>query len=127
LVASQAGASGNRKVLLDTSPVTIDDMEFNRWVGNRLDTFFRPCPLVSAVPQAGVAGNQQAMDYLTLSKMITTTIGSNMMQFCQAITPTAGATGATEGETALATRKGFNQDQIMKLKDACRGCRSNGM
>jgi hypothetical protein len=31
----------------------------------------------------------------------------------------AGATGAMGCETALATGKGFNQDQIVKLKDAC--------
>ena len=35
----------------------------------------------------------------------------------------AGAAGAMGGETALATGKGFNHDQIMKLKDAC-GVRS---
>ena len=50
-----------------------------------------------------------------------TTIGSNMMQFSQAITPTGGGVGATGSETALATGKGFNQDQIAKLKDASCG------
>ena len=30
-----------------------------------------------------------------------------------------GAAGATGSETALATGKGFDQDQIAKLKDAC--------
>jgi len=59
------------------------------------------------------------MDFLTLSKMLSTTIGTNMMQFSQAVTPTGGAAGAIDGETALATGKGFNQDQIAKLKDAC--------
>ena len=42
-----------------------------------------------------------------------------MMQFSQAVTTTGGAAGATGGDTALATGKGFNQDQIVKLKDAC--------
>ena len=42
-----------------------------------------------------------------------------MMQFSQAVTPTGGAAVSTGGETALATRKGFDQDQIAKLKDAC--------
>ena len=32
LVASQAGTSGKSKVFLDTSSVTIDDKDFNRWV-----------------------------------------------------------------------------------------------
>ena len=42
-----------------------------------------------------------------------------MLHFSQAVTPTGGAAGATGSETALATRKGFDQDQIAKLKDAC--------
>jgi hypothetical protein len=90
LVAGQANANGKSKVFLDTNPVTIDDMDFNRWVGNRLDMTFGPHPLTSAGPAAGITGNQQAMDYLALSKMLATTIGSNMMQFSQAITPTGG-------------------------------------
>jgi hypothetical protein len=122
-VASQAGTNGKSKVFLDTSPVNIDDEDFDQWVGNRLDITFGPHPLVSAVSVAGTASTQQAMDYLALSKMLVTTIGSSMMQLSQAITPTVGATGATGGKTALATRKGFNQDQIAKLKDAC-GVRS---
>jgi hypothetical protein len=110
-------------VFLDTNPVTIDDMDFNRWVENRLDMTFGPRPLTSVGPAAGITGNQQAMDYLALSTMIATTIGSNMMQFSsQAITPTGGGAGATGGETALATGKGFDQDQIAKLKDACGVC-----
>lgn len=107
-------------MFLDTSLVTIDDAEFDQWVGNHLDTFFGPRPAVSAVPPAGLAGNQQAMDYLALSKMLATTIGSSIMQFSQAITPVAGAVGATGGETALAIGKeGCDQDQIGKLKDVC--------
>jgi hypothetical protein len=44
LVASQAGTSGKSKVFLNTSPVTIDDEDFDRWVGNRLDIAMRPRP-----------------------------------------------------------------------------------
>jgi len=51
--------------------------------------------------------------------MLSTTIGTNMLHFSQAVTPTGGAAGATGSETALATGKGFDQDQIVKLKDAC--------
>ncbi len=58
------------------------------------------------------------MDYLSLSKMLATTIGSNMMQFSQAVTPTGGGAGGTGNGTAPATGKGFDQDQIAKLKDA---------
>ena len=119
LVAGQANANGKSKVFLDTTPVTINDGDFDRWVGNRLDITCGPRPLTSAGPAAGITGNQQAMDYLVLSKMLATTIGSSMMQFSQAITPTGGGAGATGGETALATGKGFDQDQIVLLKDAC--------
>ncbi len=42
-----------------------------------------------------------------------------MMQFSNAITPQVAATAGTGGETALATGKGFDQDQIAKLKDVC--------
>ena len=54
--------------------------------------------------------------------MLSTTIGTNMLQFSQAVTPTGRAAGATGSETALATGKGFDQDQIAKLKDACGVC-----
>ena len=119
LAAGQAGTNGKIKVFLGTSSVTIDYKDFNRWVGNQLDMTCRPRPSAAAVPLAGTAGNQQAFDYLALSKMPAITIGANMMQFSQAITPRVGAVGATAAKTALATRKGFNQDQIAKQKDAC--------
>jgi len=57
-----------------------------------------------------MTGNQLAMDFLALSQILSTTIRTNMMQ---------SPAGATGGDTALATGKGFNQDQIAKLKDAC--------
>ncbi len=122
VVASQAGANGKSKMLLDTSTVTINDKGFDRWVGNRLDISVGPCPSVSAVALTGTAGNQQGMDYLALSTMLARTIGSNMLQFSQSISPQVGAAGATGGDTALATGKGFDQDQITKLKDACGVC-----
>ena len=94
------------KVFLDTNPVTIDDEDFNQWVGNCLGITLGPRPSTSAAPAAGIPGNQQAMDYLALSKMLATTIGSNMMQFSRAITLTGGGgAGSTGGETALAIRK----------------------
>jgi hypothetical protein len=107
------------KVFLDTTPVTVDEEDFNRWVGTCLDIAFGPHPSTSAAPVAGRTGNQPAMDFLALLKMLLTTIGTNMMQFSQAVTPTGGAAGATGGDTALATGKGFDQDQIAKIKDAC--------
>jgi hypothetical protein len=59
------------------------------------------------------------MDYLALLKMLATTIVSNMLQFSQAVAPQRGVAAAMGEDTALATGKGFNQDQIAKLKDAC--------
>jgi hypothetical protein len=119
LVAGQANANGKSKVCLDTTPVTVNDEDFDRWVGTRLDIAFEPRPPTAAGPSAGVTSNQPAMDFLKLSQMLSTTIGTNMLQFSQAVTPTGGAAGATGSETALATGKGFDQDQIAKLKDAC--------
>jgi len=119
LVAGQANANGKSKVFLDTTPVTVDDEDFDRWVGIRLDIAFGPRPSTSLGPSAGLTSNQPAVDFLKLSQMLPMTIGTNMLQFSQAVTLTVGAAGATGSETALATRKGFDQDQIAKLKDAC--------
>jgi hypothetical protein len=118
-VAGQANTNGKSKVCLDTTPVTVDDEDFDRWVGTRLDIAFGPRPPTAAGPVAGLTSNQPAMDFLKLSQMLSTIIGTNMLQFSQAVTPTVGAAGATGSETALATGKGFDQDQIAKLKDAC--------
>ena len=106
-------------MFLDTTPVTVDDEDFDRWVGTRLNIAFGPRPLTSAGPVAGMTGNHSAMDFLALSQMLSTTIGIDMMQFSQDVTLRGGAAGATGGDTALATVKGFDQDQIAKLKDAC--------
>ena len=111
-MAGQANTNGKSKVFLDTTPVTVDDEDFDQWVGTRLDIAFRPCPSTSAGPGAGITGNQPAMDFLALSQMLSTTIGTNMMQFSQAVTPTVGAAGAMGGDTTLATGKGFDQDKL---------------
>ncbi len=106
----------------------IDDGEFDKWVGKRLDIALGPHPAAAATGgvaggagAAGVVGgNQQTLDYLALSKLLATAIGSNMMQFSQqAISLQGGGIGAGGTGTALATGKGFDQDQIGKLKDAC--------
>jgi hypothetical protein len=118
-VVSQAGTNGKSRVFLDTSPVTIDGEEFDRWVSNWLDITFGPHPPGTTTSMAGLAGTQQAIDYLALSKMLATTIGTTMMQFSNAIAPQVAATAITGSETTLATSKGFDQDQIAKLKDVC--------
>ncbi len=46
--------------------------------------------------------------------------GTNMLQFSQNIATQVGtAAPIGGGDTALATGKGFEQDQIAKLKDVC--------
>jgi hypothetical protein len=118
LVAGQSGANRKSKIFLETNPVTINDEDFDRWVGCCLDISLGPCPVGSPHALAGLVGNL-AMDYLALSKMSATTIGTNMMQFSQAVAPQGRAMGLTGNKTALSTGKGFNQDQIAKPKDAC--------
>ena len=51
--------------------------------------------------------------------MLAMTIGTNMMQFNQAIAPQGGAAGLIGNKTALSTGNGLNQDQITKIKDVC--------
>jgi hypothetical protein len=68
------------------------------------------------------AAGTQALDYLAMSKMLATTIGANMMQFSQAMTPISAAVRTTDNDTTLTTGKGFNQDQIAKLRDVCGVC-----
>ena len=82
------------RCFLITNPVTIDNEGFNQWLGNCLNMTLGPCSLTSAAPAAGIPGNQQAMDYLALSKILATTIGSNIMQFSQVTTLTGGEPGA---------------------------------
>ncbi len=73
---------------------------------------FGPRPSTSASPVAGITGNQQAMDYLALSKMIATTIGSNMMQFSQAITPTGGEPEPRAVKQPLPPEKGSTKTRL---------------
>jgi hypothetical protein len=105
---------------MDTSPVTIDDEDFDCWVRNRLDVLLGPRPMTMAtLGTPGTPVPQQGMDYLALAKMLATTIGTNMMNFSNAIAPQISAATATGTDTPLATGKGFDQDQIAKLKDVC--------
>jgi hypothetical protein len=120
LVASQTGTNEKSKVFMDTSPITINDEEFDCWVGNRLDVSLGPRPTtVATLGTPGAPVTQQGMDYLALAKMLATTICANMMNFSNAIAPQILAAMATGSDTPLATGKGFDQDQIAKLKDVC--------
>jgi hypothetical protein len=80
-------------------------------------------PRQAGAPRAlTLAATTPAVDYLTLSKMLATTIGTNMLQFSQATALLVAAGGNSGAKTALVTRKGFNQDQITKLQDAFGVC-----
>jgi hypothetical protein len=82
-------------------------------MGQRLDMTLGPRQVGS--PRVSTSAvTTPAVDYLNLSKMLATTIGTNMLQFSQAIAPQMAAGGNSGAKTALATRKGFNQDQIAK-------------
>ncbi len=78
-----------------------------------------PGPLGATPTLTVVAAGTQALDYLAMSKKLASTIGANMMQFSQVMAPILAAAGTTGNDTALARGKGFDQDQIAKLQDAC--------
>ena len=86
-------------------------------MGNRLDVSLSPRPLVAtSAPQPTPKASNTAAEYIALSKMLAT----NMLQFSQNIAAQVGtAAPIGGGNTALATGKGFDQDQIAKLKDVC--------
>ncbi len=118
-MACQTGNNGKSKVFLNTIPVTIDDDKFDRWVGIKLDITLSLGPSgVTPTKMAALTGTQ-AFDYLAMLKMLATTMGANMMQFSQAMTPILTAAGMAGNDTALATGKGVDQDQIAKLRDVC--------
>jgi hypothetical protein len=123
LVAGQSGANENSKVFLETSPITIDDNDFDCWVSNCLDISLGPRPSGAYQATAGPAGNT-AFDYLALLRMLAMTIRTTMMHFNQAVAPQGrGGARLTDNKTALSTGKWFDQNQIAKLKDA-RGVRN---
>jgi hypothetical protein len=79
LVASQTGTQPNKsKLNLDTTPVTIDDDDFDRWMGNRLDVSLGPRPMVAAsASQPANTATNIAAEYLALSKMLAQTCCSS--------------------------------------------------
>jgi hypothetical protein len=70
LVAGQANTNGKSKVCLDTTPVTGDDEDFDRWIGTRLDIAFGPRPPTAAGPVAGLTSNQPALDFLKYERPV---------------------------------------------------------
>ncbi len=66
---------------------------------------------------AAAAANQT--DMVEMSRLLATTIGTNMMQFLQAVVPHVLSAAGSGTATSLKEGKGFDIDQISKLKDAC--------
>jgi hypothetical protein len=64
-------------------------------------------------------GANEVMDYSALLRMLAMTIGTMMMYLNQAVAPQGEGQGLLGKKTALSSGKGFDQDQIAKLKDAC--------
>ena len=118
LVAGQSGANGKNNVFLETSPVTINDDDLDLWGANCLDISLGPRPGGSPQATVGPVANR-GMDYSALSRMLATTIGTTMMHLNQVVAPQGGGQALSGNETALSTGKGFDQDQVAKLKDAC--------
>jgi hypothetical protein len=57
-----------------------------------------------------------------MSHLLASTVGQGMMNFTQDVaaqTNTDGTPGSGQGTTHLEANKGFDRDQIAKLKDAC--------
>ncbi len=122
IIAGQSDANDQKSLLsIEVDSVAIDDREFDMWVENKLDMVLGPRPS-KTLPVA--AGNQpQFQDYLQMSRLLASTVGQGMMQFSQAVATQAtmgGAASPGQGAiTPLEASKGFNRDQIAKLKDAC--------
>jgi hypothetical protein len=68
-----------------TVPVTIDNEEFDRWVGNKLNSTLGPQASGAPPTPTTAAAGTQTLDYITMSKMLASTIRTNMMQFSQAM------------------------------------------
>jgi hypothetical protein len=119
VVACQTGNNGKSKVFLDTSPVSINHDKFDRWVGTKLNITLGPRPSGTTPTMMAAAVGIQGINYLTMSKMLATTNGANMMLFSQTMTPVLMGAVTAGNDTALATGKGVDQDQIAKLRDVC--------
>ncbi len=119
--AAQAGANSKSLMAIEVDLVVIDDKEFNKWVGDKLDQALghRSATTGNQAPPTPQAPTP-VTDYLQLSHLLTTTVGQGMMHFIQAVAPQAQAGSGLSGQAgALEAGKGFDQDQLAKLKDAC--------
>ena len=106
-------------MVFEVDLVVIDDNEFNKWVDDKLDQALGQHPTVTSTPMptAVLQAQTQVPNYLHLSQLLATTVGQGMMHFTQAVAPAGGGhlgTGST-----LEAGKGFNRNQVARLKDAC--------
>jgi hypothetical protein len=81
MVAGQAGNNNKSHVFLDIDSVTIDDEEFDLWVGKKLDSNLGPRPTTASATQVGTTNNSQTTYYIHLLQILTTTVGSSMLKF----------------------------------------------
>ncbi len=117
-MARQADAN-NRKSLLsiEVKSVVIDDDEFDTWVESKLDMALGKQPAKHWPPQITTALHPPAHDHLQMARLLASTVGQGMM----AVATQSGGGGAGllgQGTTPLDMSKGFDRDQIAKLKDA---------
>ncbi len=120
-MAGQSKANGKSKIFLETSPVTIDDKDFDCWVGNCQDISLEPRPIGAPQTLVGMAVNS-VNNYQALSK---NALQDNWHQHDAtqpSSCPPMGGRGTQGQLKCLSTGKGFDQDQIVKLKDACGVC-----
>jgi hypothetical protein len=104
---------------IEVDSVAIDNGELDTWVKQKLYAALGPRPL-QIHPQAATTPRPPMTDYLQLSRLLAATVGQGMMQFIHALAPQAAPRAATLGHMAsLKTGKGFDHNQIAKLKDAC--------
>jgi hypothetical protein len=122
LIAGQSDANDRKSLLsIKVDSVAIDDKEFNMWVENKLDMALGPCPVKT--PHVAAGSQPPIQDYLQISRLLASTVGQGMMQFRQAVATqatTGGTAALSQGATTpLEASKGFDCNQIAKLKDAC--------
>jgi hypothetical protein len=122
IIAGQSDANDQKSLLsIKVDSVAVDDKEFNMWVANKLDMALGPRP--SKTPPVRAGNQPQFQDYLQMLQLLASTVGQGMMQFSQAVATQAATRGAAStGQgaiTPLKVSKGFDRDQIAKLKDAC--------
>ncbi len=111
---------GNNKSLLaiNVDLMVINDNEFDTWVGHDLDIALGPQQ--ASMTAALVPDPNTLPDYVQMSRLLASAVGQGMMQFTQVVMPQTAVSAPLPGQMApLDTGKGFNRDQVAKLKDAC--------